>query len=109
PIDARLLTAINDRLSHRGPDGAGTYLAPGVGLGHRRLSIIDIEGSPQPFLSADERIALVFNGEIYNFQELRPELQAAGYQFRSDGDTEVLLHAWQHWGPDCVTRLRGMF
>ena len=109
PIDSHLLTAMNDRLSHRGPDGAGTFLAPGVGLGHRRLSIIDIEGSPQPFLSEDERIALVFNGEIYNFQELRPELQAAGYRFHSEGDTEVILHAWEHWGPDCVTRLRGMF
>ena len=109
PVETRLLDAMTDILMHRGPDGRGTFTAPGVGLGHRRLSIIDLGGSPQPFLSTDERIAIVFNGEIYNFQALRAELQAAGHRFRSDGDTEVIIEAWRAWGPDCVSRLRGMF
>ncbi len=98
-----------DAIAHRGPDGYGVWTAPGVGLGHRRLSIIDLAGSPQPMASSDGRAMLVFNGEIYNYRELRAELRELGAQFHTDGDSEVILAAWQRWGPDCVTRLHGMF
>ena len=98
-----------DAIAHRGPDGYGVWTAPGVGLGHRRLSIIDIAGSPQPMASSDGRAMLLFNGEIYNYRELREELKQGGAQFHTDGDSEVILAAWQRWGPDCVTRLHGMF
>ncbi len=96
-------------MAHRGPDGQGVWTAPGVGLGHVRLSIIDLAGSPQPMASADGRAMLVFNGEIYNYRELREELRGSGAEFRTDGDSEVILAAWQRWGPACVTRLHGMF
>ncbi len=96
-------------LAHRGPDGSGVWTAPGVGLGHRRLAIIDLDGSPQPMHSADERAVVVFNGEIYNFRELRRELEGYGVQFKTDGDTEVILAAWQRWGEDCAAHLDGMF
>lgn len=98
-----------EAIAHRGPDGAGIWTAPGVGLGHRRLSIIDLSGSAQPMVSADGRAVLVFNGEIYNYRELREELKASGAQFRSDGDSEVILAAYQRWGSGCVDRLSGMF
>jgi len=98
-----------DAMVHRGPDGAGVWTDLGVGLGHRRLSIIDLEGSPQPMHSADGRAVIVFNGEIYNFRELRSELEKDGAQFRTEGDTEVILAAWQRWGIDCLEKLRGMF
>ena len=104
-----LLRGMTDALTHRGPDESGYHLEPGVGLGHRRLSIIDLASGQQPMPSADRRCWLTFNGEIYNFQELRAELQAAGYVFRTHSDTEVLLNAWRHWREDCVRRLRGMF
>jgi asparagine synthase (glutamine-hydrolysing) len=94
---------------HRGPDGHGVWAGPGVGLGHRRLSIIDVAGSPQPMLSSDGRAVLVFNGEIYNFRELRSELQGLGARFATQGDSEVILAAWQRWGVDCLSRLSGMF
>lgn len=109
PVDPARVEAMCDAIAHRGPDGQGIWTAPGVGLGHRRLSIIDLEGSPQPMASLDGRAMLVFNGEIYNFQELRRELAAEGAVFRTEGDSEVILAAWQRWGPDCVTRLHGMF
>lgn len=109
PVDPARVTAMCDAMIHRGPDGGGVWTAPGVGLGHRRLSIIDVAGSPQPMVSADGRAVLVFNGEIYNFRELRAELAAAGAQFRTDGDSEVILAAWQRWGVDCLPRLHGMF
>lgn len=109
PVDPMRIEAMTDALVHRGPDGGGVWTAPGVGLGHRRLSIIDIAGSPQPMHSPDGRAAIVFNGEIYNFRELRRELEAGGAVFRTDGDTEVILAAWQRWGVDCLTRLNGMF
>lgn len=96
-------------MPHRGPDGQGVWTAPGVGLGHVRLSIIDLAGSPQPMASSDGRAMLVFNGEIYNYRELREELRGAGFEFRTDGDSEVILAAWQRWGPDCLPRLHGMF
>ena len=98
-----------DAIAHRGPDGSGVWTAPGVGLGHRRLSIIDLAGSPQPMVSADERAVIVFNGEIYNFRELRRELEGFGARFRTEGDTEVILAAYQQWGEDCPAHLNGMF
>lgn len=109
PVDPARIERMCDAIAHRGPDGSGVWTAPGVGLGHRRLSIIDLAGSPQPMASSDGRAMLVFNGEIYNFRELRRELAASGAQFRTDGDSEVILAAWQKWGPDCVSRLHGMF
>jgi len=98
-----------DALAHRGPDGSGVWTDHGIGLGHRRLSVIDLEGSPQPMHSADGDAVLAFNGEIYNFRELRTELEGYGAKFRTDGDTEVILAAWQRWGADCLQHLHGMF
>ena len=109
PVDPERVARMADALAHRGPDGSGVWTGPGVGLGHRRLSIIDIAGSPQPMHSADGRATIVFNGEIYNFKELRRELEVGGAQFRTDGDTEVILAAWQRWGVECLQRLHGMF
>ena len=109
PVDPLRVERMCDAMAHRGPDGAGVWTAPGVGLGHRRLSIIDLAGSPQPMPSSDQAAMLVFNGEIYNYRELREELKGTGAEFHTDGDSEVILAAWQRWGPDCVTRLHGMF
>ena len=103
------LKAMTDAIARRGPDGEGRWFAPGVGLGHRRLAIIDPEGGEQPFVSADGRVALVFNGMIYNFRALRTELEAAGAVFVTDCDTEVLLHGWRIWGESIVDRLDGFF
>ena len=109
PVDPARVERMCDAMVHRGPDGAGVWTAPGIGLGHRRLSIIDVEGSPQPMHSADGQVVLVFNGEIYNFQELRRELGKDGAQFRTDGDSEVIIAAWQRWGIDCLQKFNGMF
>ena len=109
PVDPARVQAMCDALVHRGPDGAGVWTAPGVGLGFRRLAIIDLAGSEQPMASADGRAMLVFNGEIYNFRELRRELEGLGTQFRTQGDGETILAAWQQWGVDCLARLHGMF
>ena len=109
PVDPARVRAMTDAIAHRGPDGSGVWTASGVGLGHRRLSIIDIAGSPQPMAYADERFQIVFNGEIYNFGPLRSELERKGHVFRTDGDTEVLLAAYAQWGADCLPRLHGMF
>ena len=107
---AEILTAMMDAIAHRGPDGAGQYIDEQVALGHRRLSILDLEGGKQPMFNEDGRLVVVFNGEIYNFQALRTELQAAGHTFATDhSDTEVLLHGYEEWGREMVTRLRGMF
>ncbi len=107
PVDPNRVHAMIAALSHRGPDGDGIWTAPGVGLGHRRLSIIDLEGSPQPM--SDGSLTITYNGEVYNFAELRDELTAKGAIFRTSGDTEVLLHAWRAWGPSMLDRLNGMF
>lgn len=109
PVDPSRVERMCDAMVHRGPDGHGIWIAPGVGLGHRRLSIIDVAGSPQPMTSSDGRAMLVFNGEIYNYRELRAELKADGAVFHTDGDSEVILAAWQRWGVDCLPRLSGMF
>ncbi len=109
PVDPARVERMCDAIAHRGPDGFGVWTAPGVGLGHRRLSIIDIAGSPQPMASSDGRAMLVFNGEIYNYRELRAELAVGGARFHTDGDSEVILAAYQRWGVDCLPRLAGMF
>lgn len=109
PVDPARVAAMADALAHRGPDGSGVWTAPGVGLGHRRLSIIDVAGSPQPMASADGALTVTYNGEIYNFAELRAELEARGAHFATAGDTEVLLHGWAAWGPAMLDRLNGMF
>ncbi len=109
PVDPERVRRMTDAISHRGPDGSGVWSAPGVGLGHRRLSIIDLGGGAQPMVSDSGDIVVTFNGEIYNFRELRRELEMAGYAFRTDSDTEVILHGWRHWGPDCLSHFHGMF
>lgn len=108
-VSRALLGRMNERQHHRGPDEGGLHIEPGVGLGHRRLSIIDLSTGQQPLFNEDHSVAVVFNGEIYNFKELVPELQALGHRFRTRSDTEVIVHGWEAWGPKCVDRFRGMF
>jgi asparagine synthase (glutamine-hydrolysing) len=98
-----------DFLRHRGPDDRGAWAADGIFLGARRLSIIDLAGGAQPIWNEDHTVGIVYNGELYNFQELRPELLAKGHRFRTRSDTEVVLHAYEQWGPDCLPRFNGMF
>ena len=109
PVAHPVLHRMNESQTHRGPDEGSLHLEPGVGLGHRRLSIIDVATGQQPLFNEDHSLVIVFNGEIYNFQDLIPELQALGHVFRTKSDTEVIVHAWEAWGEDCVQRLRGMF
>lgn len=110
PVSIVTLRAMTDSIAHRGPDGEGFYVDSFVGLGHRRLSIIDLSSAGhQPMAPPEGDVVLTYNGEIYNFQELRVELEARGCRFRSRTDTEVLLHAYREWGPACVDRLNGMF
>ena len=100
---------MNDAQTHRGPDADGEYFEPGVALGHRRLSIIDIATGQQPLFNEDGSVVVVFNGEIYNYQELIPKLQVLGHTFQTKSDTEVIVHGWEAWGADCVQHFRGMF
>jgi asparagine synthase (glutamine-hydrolysing) len=108
-VDENVLLAMRDAQAHRGPDAAGLYLGQGVGLGHRRLSIIDLDNGQQPMVDEAAGLTLVYNGELYNFQEIKAELEAQGVVFHSRCDTEVLLRAWQQWGAACLPRLVGMF
>lgn len=108
-IDCGLLGRMNDSQTHRGPDEHGLYTAPGIGLGHRRLSIIDLKSGQQPLFNEDKSVVVVYNGEIYNFQQLRSDLIERGYKFHSHCDTEVIVNAWTEWGTDCVHQFRGMF
>jgi asparagine synthase (glutamine-hydrolysing) len=109
PIDQALLARMNEQQHHRGPDETGLHAEAGVGLAHKRLSIIDLSSGHQPLFNEDGSVVVVFNGEIYNFVELMPELQALGHVFRTHCDTEVIVHAWEQWGDKCVERFRGMF
>ena len=110
PADARVLRAMASRLAHRGPDGEGVFVDGSLGLAHRRLAILDpTPQSDQPFTSADGRYTVVFNGEIYNFLELREELEPLGHRFRTDSDTEVLVAAYAQWGEGCQLRFNGMW
>ncbi len=108
-INRDLLDKMNESQFHRGPDEGGLHIEQGLGFGHRRLSIIDLSHGQQPMHSADGNVILTYNGEVYNFPELRKELEALGYKFETHCDTEVIVYAWQAWGEDCVLRLRGMF
>ncbi|HEX2829540.1 MAG TPA: XrtA/PEP-CTERM system amidotransferase [Burkholderiales bacterium] len=108
-IDRGVLHRMNESQHHRGPDEGGLHVEPGIGLGHRRLSIIDLATGQQPLFNEDGSVCVVFNGEIYNYRDLIPELTALGHVFRTRSDTEVIVHAWEAWGEDCVQRFRGMF
>ena len=107
--DGTILEKMMDRIVHRGPDSAGKFIDEDVALGFRRLSIIDLAEGDQPMFNEDKSLVLVFNGEIYNFKDLRAELIEAGHTFANNSDSEVLLHGFEEWGEDMVTRLRGMF
>jgi asparagine synthase (glutamine-hydrolysing) len=109
PVEPEFIRRMTSAIAHRGPDGEGFYIGEQVGLGHRRLSIIDLGGGAQPISNEDDSIQIVFNGEIYNFVELRSELEAEGHRFKTRSDTEVILHGYEQWGVDCVKRLNGMF
>src|SRR5215472_15656737 len=108
-ISRELVSRMNETQFHRGPDEVGLHVEPGLGLGHRRLSIIDLKTGQQPLYNADNSVVIVYNGEIYNYQSLIPELTRLGYVFRTRSDTEVVVHAWEAWGEACVQRFRGMF
>jgi len=109
PAEGHLVQAMTDVLSHRGPDGDGMFIDGPVALGHRRLAIIDLSTGDQPMFSDDRSRVVVYNGEIYNYRELRRELEAAGVVFRTASDTEVLLRSYEKWDVGCLERLRGMF
>ena len=108
-ISRRLLSRMNEVQLHRGPDEGGLHTEPGIGLGHRRLSIIDLSSGQQPLFNEDKSVVVVYNGEIYNFQKLVVELKKSGHVFRTNSDTEVIVHAWEEWGEKCVERFHGMF
>ena len=108
-VDPAVLGAMTDAVTHRGPDASGYFQAPGVGLGHRRLSIIDLATGDQPVANEDGSVQVVFNGEIYNFAEVRAELLTRGHRFRTGSDTEIIVHGYEEWGERCVDRFRGMF
>jgi asparagine synthase (glutamine-hydrolysing) len=109
-VSPALVKRMTDTIAHRGPDGEGQYVDPPIGLGHRRLAIIDLsDAGSQPMADTESQIFIIYNGEVYNFPELRKELEARGHRFRSATDTEVVLNAYKEWGESCVTRFNGMF
>lgn len=107
PASKEVIKKMTDVISHRGPDGEGVFIDKNLGLGHRRLSIIDLATGDQPMFSDDKSIVLIFNGEIYNYIELREELKSLGHSFRTTSDTEVIIHAYQEWGTNCQTMFNG--
>src|SRR5271170_2006436 len=107
PIDRERLRAMTSVVAHRGPDAEGFFVGAGVGLGHRRLSIIDLSTGDQPLSNEDGTVWVVFNGEIYNFAGIRTELESFGHRFRTTTDTEVIVHAYEQWGERAVDRFRG--
>src|SRR5204863_9112497 len=109
PVYLEELRAMCGAIAHRGPDDEGFYLGTGAGLGMRRLSIIDLEAGRQPIRNEDGSVWVVFNGEIYNFHELRKELESRGHKFSTSTDTEVIVHSYEEFGPRAVERFRGMF
>ena len=109
-VSETVLKRMTDSIAHRGPDGEGHWIEGNIGIGHRRLSIIDLSNAgSQPMFSKDKRYVLSYNGEIYNFNEIRLELESKGYQFKSQTDSEVVLYAFANWGTDCVKKFNGMF
>src|SRR4030067_3197307 len=110
PASPVILRKMTDAIAHRGPDGEGFYTDSFVGLGHRRFAIIDLSpAGHQPMATEEGNYIITYNGEVYNFQELRIELESLGHKFRSKTDTEVVLHAYVQWGAECVKRFNGMF
>src|SRR2546427_3541943 len=108
-VEPGVVKRMMDTLVHRGPDDEGMYLGGQAVLGHRRLSIIDLNTGKQPISNEDRTVWIVFNGEIYNFKQLRQELVQTGHTFETQTDTEVIVHLYEEYGEDCVSRLRGMF
>jgi asparagine synthase (glutamine-hydrolysing) len=108
-IGRERIRRMTEAVRHRGPDGEGLHVEPGLALGHRRLAVIDLAGGAQPMASAGGRLRIVYNGEIYNFRELRADLETRGHRLHTRSDTEVILAAFAQWGPTCLDRLRGMF
>ncbi len=108
-VDRDLLRSMTDRIAHRGPDGSGFFCDDFVALGHRRLSIIDVAGGHQPMGNEDGRLQIIYNGEIFNHAKLRPDLEAAGHLYHTRCDTETIIHSYEQYGEDCVTKYRGMF
>src|SRR5437870_6068692 len=109
PVDPALLDRMNQTLRHRGPDDEGFYIKGNIGMAMRRLSIIDLAGGRQPIANEDGTVLVTFNGEIYNFKELRTELSQAGHRFTTNSDTEVIVHAYEQWGDEALHRFNGMF
>src|SRR5208283_5538225 len=109
PTDGSVVERLLKIQSHRGPDGQGYWAGDGAVLAHNRLAIIDVDAGYQPMLTDDEQFIIVYNGELYNFHELRTELEAFGHRFRTRCDTEVILKSYVQWGADCLQRFRGMF
>jgi asparagine synthase (glutamine-hydrolysing) len=109
PVERETIVGMADSIAHRGPDDEGFFITGPVGLGFRRLSIIDLAGGHQPMSDAEETVWIIFNGEIYNYRELRAELQKKGHQFRTNSDTEVIIHGYKEWGTDVFNHLNGMF
>src|SRR5215813_1791512 len=109
PVEDHLVHQMRSVASHRGPDDHGAYIKGNVGLGFNRLSIIDLSGGHQPMSNEDGSVHVIFNGEIYNFEELRTDLIARGHRFSTRSDTEVIVHGWEEYGEGCVEKLRGMF
>ena len=110
PVSLVILKKMTDAIAHRGPDGEGQWIEGNVGIGHRRVAIIDLSpAGHQPMITGDHRYVLSYNGEIYNYREIRTELEALGYWFRSQTDSEVVLNALAHWGPDALLKFNGIF
>src|SRR5438876_11006391 len=109
PVERETIVRIAHSIAHRGPDDEGFFIAGPVGLGFRRLSIIDLAGGHQPMSDVEETVWIIFNGEIYNYKELRAELQSKGHQFRTNSDTEVIIHGYKEWSTDVFNHLNGMF
>jgi asparagine synthase (glutamine-hydrolysing) len=107
--DRGFLKSMTDAISHRGPDAGNFHFEPGIALGHRRLSIIDIASGHQPMCNEDDSVWVVFNGEIYNFESVRTELELLGHRFKTNSDTEIIVHGWEAWGTECLAKFRGMF
>src|ERR1700747_2585348 len=109
PVEREMIVRMARSIAHRGPDDEGFFIAGSVGLGFRRLSIIDLAGGHQPMSDANETVWIIFNGEIYNYKELRAELQSKGHQFKTSSDTEVIIHGYKQWGSEVFNHLNGMF
>ena len=109
PVGPEIVRRMTDSIAHRGPDDEGYFFSGPLGLGFRRLSIIDLAGGHQPMFDAQQTVCITFNGEIYNYKELRQELKKYGHCFRTNSDTEVIIHGYKEWGTDVFNHLNGMF